>query len=387
MVRHLLSCNVSTYLQNDQGLLASQVCSGQAVDLFSSSLHRQILDGKISIPELRRSQHAELNAIQSIDGCSWTLLGLAASIGRPDLVQALLNAGVDPLIFAQGRLALHVSCERGCLRSTKHLLDATLDVASCLTAPDAQGRTPVDHAIASNSVELVDLLVEHGAHHPSLSVRHRLLLAARRGDRATLRKLLTPELAKLTDFRQRSLLHLLVLYDQVESSDLELGVPLSTQDDEGYTPVERACLLDKTRSVLSMVESLTPRCLDLALRSGSASSVRSLLLNQVKPSDQSLSLAIMHEPLAIDPVLRLGADPHATSSDHATPTILAHLLRLKHPALQDVRHDLEEFLRYESNRQLQLAHQRERSVQPKQFLRHIDKFMPGTFLHRIFFSI
>ncbi|KAG8143516.1 hypothetical protein E2320_000733 [Naja naja] len=112
-----------------------------------------------------------------------TPLHLAVIIAQPSLVKLLLSHGASPMVLDRhGQSALHLACEHSSLRCLQELLKGnlvTLDlearnfegftplhlaVASLSRDMDMKsGRSPLLHAVENNNLDMVELLLQHGA--------------------------------------------------------------------------------------------------------------------------------------------------------------------------------------------------------------------------------
>ncbi|ETE59567.1 B-cell lymphoma 3 protein, partial [Ophiophagus hannah] len=115
-----------------------------------------------------------------------TPLHLAVIIAQPSLVKLLLSHGASPMVLDRhGQSALHLACEHSSFRCLQELLKespATLDLEARNfevfptvwefrlqsiiegSANDMKsGRSPLLHAVENNNLDMVELLLQHGA--------------------------------------------------------------------------------------------------------------------------------------------------------------------------------------------------------------------------------
>mmetsp|Transcript_7241 Transcript_7241/g.11809 ORF Transcript_7241/g.11809 Transcript_7241/m.11809 type:complete len:227 (-) Transcript_7241:81-761(-) len=96
------------------------------------------------------------------DGCSWTVLMIAASSGHKDLVEKFTKGGRNPKIDDKdpnGFQAIGIAALRGHADICKILLDKKADV----NAKDEDGETPLMKAAAEGFIDVVRLLLSSGA--------------------------------------------------------------------------------------------------------------------------------------------------------------------------------------------------------------------------------
>uniref|UniRef100_A0A8C7E4D2 Uncharacterized protein n=1 Tax=Naja naja TaxID=35670 RepID=A0A8C7E4D2_NAJNA len=94
-----------------------------------------------------------------------TPLHLAVIIAQPSLVKLLLSHGASPMVLDRhGQSALHLACEHSSLRCLQELLKGNL-VTLDLEARnfEGDGRSPLLHAVENNNLDMVELLLQHGA--------------------------------------------------------------------------------------------------------------------------------------------------------------------------------------------------------------------------------
>jgi ankyrin repeat protein len=103
------------------------------------------------------------SAVEEFSGDGWTALHLAAAFGTPLSVGALIFRGarVDAISRnAQQNQPLHAALALGKNPSTIELL---LSHGADINATQAGGFTPIFSAAAANRIDLVEMLIEHGA--------------------------------------------------------------------------------------------------------------------------------------------------------------------------------------------------------------------------------
>ncbi|KAL7057529.1 hypothetical protein AAHC03_016886 [Spirometra sp. Aus1] len=301
-------------------------------------LHLAVLTGSLEMVTLLLSAGADPN-LTTRD--AYTALHIAAKEGRLDIVQALLEAGADPdARTRRGFSPLHLAAKRGRAAVARQLLQVKSDNVN---AEGRNGLTPLHMAVHYNHVQLVELLLDHGADASCARGFSPLHLAAKRGRAAVARQLLQVKSDNVNAEGRNGLtpLHMAVHYNHVQLVELLLdhGADASCAAGNGYTALhiaakknhqDIASLLladdhDNHRSTNAESRSgFTP--LHLASQEGNVDMVGLLLLNGAEPNHQAkngltpLHLAAQEDRVNVaQQLVSSGADISAVSHAGYTP--------------------------------------------------------------------
>ncbi len=171
-----------------------------------------------------------------------TPLHLAAWLGNPELVAALLNRGLDANAKAeQGFTPLHLAVLSNSARATKTLLDKGADA----NAKSGSGRTPLHFAAMRASGEIVALLLANKAERDAVSGQvgngtdeTSLSTAARFGNSAALKTLLEAGSDPNTSVRYGTT-PLMMAAQSRDAATIAIllakGAKIETRDNRGYT--------------------------------------------------------------------------------------------------------------------------------------------------------
>ncbi|XP_067660111.1 putative ankyrin repeat protein RF_0381 [Haliotis asinina] len=161
--------------------------------------------------------------IDSRDRKGWTPVMHAVNAGHKEAFDVLVEAGADvPQVGNNKETILHVSCVGGNVEIIKYLLRHDIVGIDSL---DADGWTPVMHAVNAGHKQVFDLLVEAGA-----------------------------DLSPVTD-ENESILHLACGGGNIEIIRYLVKhtiVDIDSRDDGGFTPVMHAAM-DKSKDVFSLL--------------------------------------------------------------------------------------------------------------------------------------
>ncbi|XP_063836754.1 poly [ADP-ribose] polymerase tankyrase [Ostrinia nubilalis] len=215
------------------------------------------------------------------DGRHSTPLHFAAGYNRLPLAQLLLQRGADVHAKDKGGLVpLHNACSYGHYEVTELLVAAGAGV----NAADLWRFTPLHEAAAKGKADIVRLLLKHGADPtrrnrdgltPLQLVRAgdsdtadalrgdaALLDAAKRGDLARARKLITPQNVNCRDAHGRNStpLHLAAGYNNLEVAQalLEGGAGVSARDKGGLVPLHNAASYGHLELAALLLRAGTP---------------------------------------------------------------------------------------------------------------------------------
>ncbi|XP_059056370.1 poly [ADP-ribose] polymerase tankyrase [Achroia grisella] len=218
---------------------------------------------------------------RDLDGRHSTPLHFAAGYNRLPLAQLLLQRGADVHAKDKGGLVpLHNACSYGHYEVTELLVAAGAGV----NAADLWRFTPLHEAAAKGKADIVRLLLKHGAD-PSRRNRdgltplqlvrpgdsdtadalrgdQALLDAAKRGDLARARKLITPQNVNCRDAHGRNStpLHLAAGYNNLEVAEalLEAGAAVSARDKGGLVPLHNAASYGHLELAALLLRAGTP---------------------------------------------------------------------------------------------------------------------------------
>ncbi|KAJ8705467.1 hypothetical protein PYW08_012513 [Mythimna loreyi] len=218
---------------------------------------------------------------RDVDGRHSTPLHFAAGYNRLPLAQLLLQRGADVHAKDKGGLVpLHNACSYGHYELTELLVSAGAGV----NAADLWRFTPLHEAAAKGKADIVRLLLKHGADPtrrnrdgltPLQLVRAgdsdtadalrgdaALLDAAKRGDLARARKLITPQNVNCRDSHGRNStpLHLAAGYNNLEVAEalLEAGAAVSARDKGGLVPLHNAASYGHVELAALLLRAGTP---------------------------------------------------------------------------------------------------------------------------------
>lgn len=218
---------------------------------------------------------------RDVDGRHSTPLHFAAGYNRLPLAQLLLQRGADVHAKDKGGLVpLHNACSYGHYEVTELLVCAGAGV----NAHDLWRFTPLHEAAAKGKADIVRLLLKHGAD-PSRRNRDgltplqlvragdcdtadalrgdaALLDAAKKGDLARARKLITPQNVNCRDTHGRNStpLHLAAGYNNLEVAEalLEAGAAVSARDKGGLVPLHNAASYGHVELAALLLRAGTP---------------------------------------------------------------------------------------------------------------------------------
>ncbi|XP_061385224.1 poly [ADP-ribose] polymerase tankyrase [Danaus plexippus] len=218
---------------------------------------------------------------RDVDGRHSTPLHFAAGYNRLPLAQLLLQRGADVHAKDKGGLVpLHNACSYGHYEVTELLVSAGAGV----NAADLWRFTPLHEAAAKGKADIVRLLLKHGADPtrrnrdgltPLQLVRPgdgetadalrgdaALLDAAKRGDLARAKKLITPQNVNCRDAHGRNStpLHLAAGYNNLEVAEalLEAGAAVSARDKGGLVPLHNAASYGHVELAALLLRAGTP---------------------------------------------------------------------------------------------------------------------------------
>ncbi|XP_068626122.1 poly [ADP-ribose] polymerase tankyrase-2-like [Battus philenor] len=218
---------------------------------------------------------------RDVDGRHSTPLHFAAGYNRLPLAQLLLQRGADVHAKDKGGLVpLHNACSYGHYEVTELLVSAGAGV----NAADLWRFTPLHEAAAKGKADIVRLLLKHGADPtrrnrdgltPLQLVRAgdsdtadalrgdaALLDAAKRGDLARAKKLITPQNVNCRDSHGRNStpLHLAAGYNNLEVAEalLEAGAAVSARDKGGLVPLHNAASYGHLELAALLLRAGTP---------------------------------------------------------------------------------------------------------------------------------
>ncbi len=144
--------------QNAQ-LLLDGISTGDAAEPDgTTALHYAVLNGDTELARDLLQKNANVNARSRYN---ITPVYLAAQNGNADMLELLLDAGASANeLYNEGETVLHTAARTGDFRSVAVLLEAG---ARADAREDWHGQTPLMWAMAQKHVELLPLLLRHGA--------------------------------------------------------------------------------------------------------------------------------------------------------------------------------------------------------------------------------
>ncbi|XP_022125990.2 poly [ADP-ribose] polymerase tankyrase isoform X1 [Pieris rapae] len=272
--RLLLACGADTldsqHTQHDACSNAAALRLLEAARTGDVETARTILDSRPRLVNCR-----------DVDGRHSTPLHFAAGYNRLPLAQLLLQRGADVHAKDKGGLVpLHNACSYGHFEVTELLVSAGAGV----NAADLWRFTPLHEASAKGKADIVRLLLKHGADPtrrnrdgltPLQLVRAgdsdtadalrgdaALLDAAKRGDLARARKLITAQNVNCRDAHGRNStpLHLAAGYNNLEVAEalLEAGAAVSARDKGGLVPLHNAASYGHLEVAALLLRAGTP---------------------------------------------------------------------------------------------------------------------------------
>jgi len=128
-----------------------------------SPLHHSSISGKIDNLKALIGFGANIKAMSSNETRNWYPIHYACKYGYKNIVEELINAGVDKeVVTAFGLTPLHVACEFGKFEVAEYLvtLNCNLDPE---TIAENQKLSPLHYAVMINSFKIVELLIFAGA--------------------------------------------------------------------------------------------------------------------------------------------------------------------------------------------------------------------------------
>ncbi|KAK6705444.1 hypothetical protein SNK05_009341 [Fusarium graminearum] len=231
----------------------------------------------------------------------------AARQGLVNDVKMLLDQGVSPAAFYDGKSPLHTSAMRGNVESTRLLLEKGADIE----AKDKTGKTALLIAATSSKHEILKLLLEKGA---NVNAKDRngwtaLLIAARSSKHEILELLLE----KGADIEAKSKVGNTALIEAALDGNslavdllLEKGADIEAKDINGRTALTKAAIKEDSFAV------------DLLLEKGA----------DIEAKDKNdrtalLIAALTKNSFAVDLLLEKGADIEAKDKDGKTALLIA----------------------------------------------------------------
>lgn len=274
--RLLLACGADTTVDSMYPQPDDACANAAALRLLEAARTGDVENAR-SILEAR----PRLVNCRDVDGRHSTPLHFAAGYNRLPLAQLLLQRGADVHAKDKGGLVpLHNACSYGHYELTELLVSAGAGV----NAADLWRFTPLHEAAAKGKADIVRLLLKHGADPtrrnrdgltPLQLVRAgdsdtadalrgdaALLDAAKRGDLARARKLITPQNVNCRDSHGRNStpLHLAAGYNNLEVAEalLEAGAAVSARDKGGLVPLHNAASYGHVELAALLLRAGTP---------------------------------------------------------------------------------------------------------------------------------
>ncbi|KPJ16139.1 Tankyrase-1 [Papilio machaon] len=256
-----------------------------ARDAFAKAAALRLLEaartGDVETARALLDSRPRLVNCRDVDGRHSTPLHFAAGYNRLPLAQLLLQRGADVHAKDKGGLVpLHNACSYGHYEVTELLVSAGAGV----NAADLWRFTPLHEAAAKGKADIVRLLLKHGADPtrrnrdgltPLQLVRAgdcdtadalrgdaALLDAAKRGDLARAKKLITAQNVNCRDAHGRNStpLHLAAGYNNLEVAEalLEAGAAVSARDKGGLVPLHNAASYGHLELAALLLRAGTP---------------------------------------------------------------------------------------------------------------------------------
>lgn len=147
-----------------------------------TALHHCAISGRLNNAKVLIGLGAKLNAKSSDDTRNWCPIHYACKYGFKEIVEELIDAGVDKEITTSfGLTPLHVACEFGHPEIAKYLIKVGCDLDP-KTTPENHKLTPLHYAVMINSIKTVEILFDSGAdiYSETLEGSDALILATKR---------------------------------------------------------------------------------------------------------------------------------------------------------------------------------------------------------------
>jgi ankyrin repeat protein len=284
---------------------------------YSPPIHLAASDGRKAIVELLIARGADVNATDSLRR---TPLQLAAENTRVEVARVLLDHGakVDRVGPEPGnkKTALHIACFKGDRAMARLLLEKKADVNTVVEYQAQLGTprlvsTPLTEAVQMDNVELVTLLLDHGAN-PNLPENDPLnapLQRAVESSSEALVKLLLDRGAKPTSPN--------LIFAAIDSGDFDLVKMLAKQgadlnakvpNAQGQTALHRMVMksLEATRTLLELGAS--PKAAD-----GNGNTPLHFAVTLKRPSEsQPADIGIAQPPPIVVPQPTRSGSPNPT---------------------------------------------------------------------------
>ncbi|CAL8093333.1 unnamed protein product [Orchesella dallaii] len=267
--RLLISYGADPNILSLQGYTASQLASPNLLKILQEppvvDLEYQLLEasrsGDLDTVVKILSQRPDVVNCRDMEGRHSTPLHFASGYNRVAVVEYLLQHNADVHAKDKGGLVpLHNSCSYGHFEVTELLVSHGANV----NVTDLWKFTPLHEAAAKGKYDIVKFLLKHGADPTKknrdgampidlckdedvadlLQGNSALLEAAKKGNLAKVKKLLTPENINCRDThgRNSTALHLAAGYNNLEVAEylLEKGADVNSRDKGGLIPLHNA---------------------------------------------------------------------------------------------------------------------------------------------------